>query len=71
MRSGVGVRVRVGVGCIRADLSLVELQLVVRDPPGLLGLQPLGGLLLHVVLLQPVRLDQLLETQLTAEQFTC
>lgn len=48
-------------------LGLVELQFIVGDPPGLLGLQPLGGLLLHVVLLQPVRLDQLLEGQLTVE----
>jgi len=48
-----------------ADLGPVELQLVVCDPPGLLGLQPLCSLLLHVVLLQPVRLDELLEAQLT------
>lgn len=44
-----------------ADLGPVELQLVVRDPPGLLGLQPLRRLLLHVVLPQLVRLDHLLE----------
>lgn len=50
-----------------ADLGLVELQLVVSDPPGLLGLQPLRSLLLHVVFLQPVRLDQLLKAQLAAE----
>lgn len=49
----------------RENLGFVELQLVVGDPPGLLGLQPLCSLLLHVVLLQPVRLDQLLKAQLT------
>lgn len=58
---------RAGLGAGRgADLGLVELQLVVGDPPGLLGLQPLGGLLLHVVLPQPVRLHQLPEAQLAA-----
>ena len=48
-------------------LGPVQLQLVVSDPPRLLSLQPLGSLLLHVVLLQPVGLDQLLEAQLTAQ----
>lgn len=51
-----------------ADLGLVELQLVVSDLPGLLSLQPLRSLLLHVVLPQPVRLDQLLKAQLAVEQ---
>lgn len=55
------------IGQSWVDLGLVELQFVVGDPPGLLGLQPLCSLLLHVVLLQPVRLDQLLKTQLTAK----
>lgn len=48
-----------------ADLGLVELQLVIGDPPGFLGLQPLCCLLLHVILLQPERLNQLLKCQLT------
>ena len=42
-------------------LGAVQLQLVVGDPPGLAVLQPLRRLLLHVVLLQPVRLDHVLE----------
>ena len=45
----------------RADLGAVQLQLVVSDPPGFAVLQPLGRLLLHVVFLQPIRLDQLLK----------
>lgn len=52
---------------VEGDLGLVELQFVVGDPPGLLGLQSLCSLLLHVILLQPVRLDQLLKSQLAAE----
>lgn len=44
-----------------ADLGPVQVQLIVGDPPGLAVLQPLGSFLLHVVLLQAVRLDHLLE----------
>lgn len=48
------------------NLCPVELQLIISDPPGLLGLQPLGSLLLHVVLPQPIGLDHLLKGLLTA-----
>lgn len=54
------------IGQRQADLGLVELQLVISDPPGFLGLQPLCCLLLRVVLLQPEGLDQLPKRQLTA-----
>lgn len=55
------------IGQSWADLGLVEHQFVVGDPPRFLGLQPLCSLLLHVILLQPVRLDQLLKTELTVK----
>lgn len=54
----------------RADLGAVELQLVVGDPPGLAVLQLLGRLLLHVVFLQPIRLDHLLEGRHAATRVT-
>lgn len=56
------------VQCVGGDLCPVELQFVVSDPPGLQGLLPLCSFLLHVVFLQPVRLNQLLKAQLTAQQ---
>lgn len=54
-----------------ADLGAVQLQLIVCDPPGLAVLQPLRSLLLHVVFLQPIRLDQLLKGRHAAQETSC
>lgn len=48
------------------NLCPVELQLIISDPPGLLGFQPLRSFLLHVILPQPVGLNHLLKGLLTA-----
>ena len=56
------------MGGMWSDLGPVQLQLIVADPPGLQSLKVLGFSLLHVVLLQPVGLNQLLEAQFTGTQ---
>lgn len=45
------------------DLSAVQLQLVVSDPPGFAVLQSLRCVLLHLVLFQSIWLDHLLKSR--------